>query len=76
MAQFQVNSRVIYSVLFFVLIMILAIVSKPSIMFNEDGQIKPFGLGEEKTMFSVGVVTSVVAILCFYTFCIIDIVFK
>jgi hypothetical protein len=72
----NVNSRVIYSLLFFVLLMILIAVSKPSIVFNPDGSLKEFGIGDDKTMFSLGVFTVVVAIISFYTFCIIDLVFK
>jgi hypothetical protein len=44
-------------------------------MFNQNGHIKPFGIGEEKTMFSFGVFTVVLAILSFYIFCLIDLVF-
>ena len=72
----NINSRVIYSLLFFVLLMILIAVSKPSIVFNPDGSLKEFGIGDDKTMFSLGVFTVVVAIISFYTFCIIDLVFK
>ena len=70
------SGRVIYSILFYVLLMILISVSKPSIMYDEYGSLKEFGIGEDKTMFSLGVVTVVIAILSFYIFCIIDIVFK
>lgn len=77
MKQFiNISSRVIYSLLFYVLLMILVFVSKPSIMFDKTGSIKQFGIGDDKTMFSLGVITSVVAIISFYTFCVIDIIFK
>lgn len=71
-----INSRVVYSLLFYILLMILVIVSKPSIMFNDKGEVKQFGIGDDKTMFSFGVITCVIAIISFYAFCIIDIVFK
>lgn len=71
-----INSRVVYSLMFFLLLMVLIVVSKPSMIFNREGSLKQFGIGEEKTMFSLGVLTVVLAILSFYTFCIIDIVFK
>lgn len=70
------NTRVIYSVLFYVLLIVLMIVSKPSVMFEENGNIKPFGIGDEKTMFSLGVFTVVLAIISFYLFCLIDLVFS
>lgn len=71
-----VNSRVIYSLLFFVLLMVLVAVSKPSLIFHPDGSLKEFGIGDNKTMFSLGVFTTVIAILSFYAFCIIDLIFK
>lgn len=71
-----INSRVIYSILFYLLLMILLSVAKPSLIYKSDGTIKEFGIGDDKTMFSLGVLTAVVAILSFYTFCIIDLVFK
>ena len=71
-----VNSRVIYSVLFFVLLMILVVLSKPSLVFDTNGAPKPFGIGEDKTMFSLGVLSIVIAILSFYVFCLIDLIFK
>jgi hypothetical protein len=69
------NPRVIYSLMFYVLIMTLLMVSKPDIMFMKDGTIKPFGVGTQKTVFSFGVFTIVVAIASFYTFTLIDIIF-
>jgi hypothetical protein len=69
------SSRVIYSVLFYVLLIILIILAKPSIMFNSNGDIKLFGVGEEKTMFSLGVASIVLALVSFYIFCLIDLIF-
>jgi hypothetical protein len=70
------NSRVIYSVLFYVLLIILIILAKPSIMFNSNGDIKLFGVGEDKTMFSLGVASILLALVSFYIFCLIDLVFS
>jgi hypothetical protein len=69
------NQRVIYAVLFYVLLIALVIISKPSALFHQDGSIKTFGIGEDKTMFSLGVLTVVIAILSFYIFCLIDLIF-
>jgi hypothetical protein len=69
------NARIIYSVLFYVLLIVLIIIAKPSVMFESNGSIKRFGIGEEKTMFSLGVFTVVLAILSFYIFCLIDLIF-
>jgi hypothetical protein len=70
-----VNSRIVYAVLFYVLLIILLVLSKPSIMFEKDGSIKPFGVGQEKTMFSIGVFSIVLAILSYYIFCLVDMIF-
>lgn len=70
------KSRVMYSVLFFVLLILLLFISKPSVMFDEHGNFKPFGIGSEKTLFSFGVFTVVLAIVSFYVFTLLDIIFK
>lgn len=70
-----INTRIIYSILFYVLLLILIVISKPSVIFNKDGSIKQFGMGDNKTMFSLGVFTIVLAIISFYIFCLIDMIF-
>jgi hypothetical protein len=70
-------ARVIYSVLFFILCMLLVVVSKPSFIFDkETGQPLPFGVGDDKTLYSLGVVTATLAILSFYFFAWIDMIFS
>lgn len=72
----KVNARLLYAIVFFVLLIALIFTSKPSLIFNPNGSLRPYGIGDEKTMFSFGVFTVVIAILSFYFFCIIDLVFK
>jgi hypothetical protein len=72
----NINSRIIYSILFFSLLLTLIYISKPSVIFEKNGEFKPFGFGSDKTLFAFGVFTVVLAIVAFYLFCIIDIVFK
>ena len=69
------NSRVIYSVIFFALSSLLIILSKPPFIFAQDGSLRPFGVGPDKSVFPLGVVVVTLAILSFYIFCIIDLVF-
>lgn len=71
-----INTRIIYSILFYVLLMVLIILAKPSVMFDADGNIKIFGTGNEKTMFSFGVFSVIVAIISFYIFSMIDLIFS
>jgi len=70
-----VNSRIVYATLFYVLLVILIVLAKPSIIFDKDGSIKPFGVGEDKTMFSLGVFSIVLAIVSYYIFCLVDMIF-
>ena len=70
-----VSSRIVYAVLFYILLIVLIIVSKPSIMFDEYGDIKQFGIGDDKTMFSLGVFSVILALISFYVFCLVDMIF-
>lgn len=72
----KLNTRLIYATAFFILLISLIATTKPNLLFERDGSIKPFGIGEDKTMFSFGVITVVIAILSFYFFCVIDVIFK
>jgi hypothetical protein len=54
----------------------LLVVSKPGLMFQPNGDIKPFGVGGEKTVFSFGVFIIVLAIISFYVFSLIDLIFS
>jgi|APGre2960657468_1045069.scaffolds.fasta_scaffold403940_1 hypothetical protein len=71
-----INQRTIYTTMFFVLVVTLLIVWKPSFMFDNVGNVKPFGIGEEKTIFSLGCLVVTMAVFSFYIFAIIDIVFS
>ncbi len=70
------SSRIFYAIFLYVLIMTLIFLKKPKMLFEENGDIKSFGLKKNETMYSVGVFTVVLSILCFYLFCVIDMVFK
>jgi len=67
-----VNSRIFYSVLLFVLIMLLIMINKPLLMFDKNGNIKSFGIEDNQTMYSLGVFTVVMSILSLYIFSLID----
>jgi hypothetical protein len=69
------STRVIYSILFYTLLSILIIVSKPAIMFDTNGNLRPFGVGTEKTIFPLGVYIVTVAVISYYIFCVIDLIF-
>ena len=70
------SSRIIYSILLYVLIMSLIYVVKPKIIFNDNGSIKSYGIQKNQTMYSLGVVSVILAIVSFYFFCVIDLIFN
>ncbi len=71
------NSRITYSITLYVLIMVLLFTIKPKFIFKEDGSIKGYGVNDkDKTIYSLGVISISAAIVAFYLFCIIDVVFK
>jgi hypothetical protein len=69
-------ARVVYSCLFFVLTVALIIVARPAALFGADGRPLPLGSGPGRTMFPLGVVIAVVAILTLYLFAMIDVVYR
>lgn len=70
------NTRLLYATAFFVLLIMLIYTSKPHLVFDNNGKLRPYGIGDDKTMFSFGVFTVVLAIISFYFFCVIDVIFK
>lgn len=70
-----INHRVLYSVAFYILTIMLIFISKPKIIFNQDETIKQFGIGHHKTLFSFGVFTVLLALISFYVFAVIDVLF-
>lgn len=71
-----INGRIVYSILLFVLLMLLMYCMKPSMMFKRDDAIKPFGINKNQTIMSLGVFTIVCAIVSFYLFAMIDLIFS
>jgi hypothetical protein len=68
-------ARVVYSTLFFLLAMTLVLVSKPPPLFSPEGHVRPFGVGPHSTVYPLGVVTVVVAVLSMFIFTLIDVVY-
>lgn len=71
------TSRILYSIIVFIMSMILIFITKPKLAFDKNGKLKKFGINDKSsTVYSVGVLSVVLAILIFYLFCIIDLVFE
>lgn len=70
--------RVIYGMLFYALALTLVLVAKPPPAFAAAAagtkRALPFGLGPGKTAFSLGVISTTLAITSFFVFALIDVV--
>ena len=72
------RSRIGYSIIFYILSVTLVIVARPTAIFDKDtDKMKRFGTGTGQTesVVSMGVVVVVLAIVCHFTFAMIDLVF-
>lgn len=68
----QIKSRLVYATLFYLLVSLLVFVSKPRLLFHEDGSLRRVGLSNDETLFGSLVICAVAAIASFYMFVIID----
>ncbi len=69
------SSRILYSIIFYILALILIYMYKPPFIFNSDDTLKSFGLNKNNTIYSFGTFTVVLAIATFYLFAVIDYIF-
>jgi hypothetical protein len=65
------SQRLIYTILFYVLVIILIFVSKPPLFFL-NGKIRHFGVRNDEIIFSMSIFNFVVAIVCFIVFTFIE----
>lgn len=70
------NRRLFISSAFFVLTMLLVGTTRPSFLFNKDDTIKEFGLEDNQTIYSLGVLVVTLCILIFYIFSMIDLMYN
>jgi hypothetical protein len=70
------NKRLFISSAFFVLSMLLIGTTRPSFLFNNDGTIKEFGLEDNQSIYSLGVLVVTLCILIFYIFSMIDLMYN
>lgn len=73
----MISQRLSYTIIFFILVIVLIIVSKPRFLFDEKGDLISFGTGENNTtIMPLGIVVVLLAFASFYMFAIIDIIFE
>lgn len=66
--------RVLYSITFFILFMVLIMSVRPRWLFRADGTTVPFGVGPDKTLFSLGTLTIACAAISLFAFALVDLV--
>ncbi len=67
--------RVFYAILFYTLLMVLLFLLKPAMLFTSDGDIRSFGLDHNQTVVSLGSISVVLGVVCFYVIATIDYLF-
>lgn len=67
--------RLLYSLTFYLLLMTVIIMWKPNMLFDANGEIRTYGVNKGETIFSFGVISIVIAIMCFYVIAIVDFLF-
>lgn len=65
--------RIVYSVIFFGLVMSLVLVTRPPAVFLPDGRLRQFGLEGDQTLFSFGSVAVLTAIGSMFVFSLLDV---
>ena len=77
MRSYGLVHRVVYAVIFYVLLSALVWVWKPPLLFMPDGSLRRQGLmGEQETLFSFGTFAAALAVLSYYLFAVLDLVFS
>jgi hypothetical protein len=67
-------SRTWYSAALYFIIIVTVLAAKPKFAFNEDGTMKDFGTGENRSVFNFGVLTGTSAVLSGMIFAVADLV--
>lgn len=70
------SSRILYAILFYILLLTIIYLNKPSMVFNENGSFKSFGLNNDDTLYSIGTLSVILSIVSFYIFALIDYIFN
>ena len=71
----MVEKRVLFASMCLIAFMVFISTQDISFLYTKDKTIKPFGFGEEKTIYSLGLIVAVFSILCFFTFSFMDIIY-
>jgi hypothetical protein len=72
----MIQSRIVYSSLSLIIVIMILCMSRPGFMFKTDGTLKDFGFGNDETLYSLSSISLVVSILLFYFFSLMDMIFS
>ena len=59
-------NKLYFTIITYLISIILIIYLKPSMIFNKDGKLKLFGINNGQTIYPLWIVVSIVAILSYY----------
>ena len=60
------NNRVKYTLLIYLVVVMIIIIIRPKFMFKKNGEFKPFGIGKNKTIFPFWLIIFVSIIIAYY----------
>lgn len=66
--------RTWYSSAMYVVLVVITLAVKPGFAFRDDGTMKEFGTGEDRSVFSFGTITSASAIISSMVFAVADLI--
>ena len=70
-----INSPIKNAIILYLILITIILYFKPAIIFDVNGNLKLFGLSEEKTVFSFCVISLFFALISYYLFTLIRIIF-
>ena len=60
------NNRVKYTLLIYLVVVMIIIITRPKFMFKTNGEFKPFGIGKNKTVFPFWFISFVSIVIAYY----------
>ena len=60
------NDRVKYTLILYIGIITMIIITKPRFLFKKNGELRAFGTGKDKTIIPFWLIIFVAVILCYY----------
>ena len=72
----MLSHRVLVSSAIFILCMYSIYVLKPAFLFDSDGDLRQFGTKDTETIYSLGVISCVLAIILFYIVSLKDLIYS